>query len=130
MSTATQVEVKPTRIQRSRAKGSKLPANTICCTRPGKWGNQFPVGMWFRKVSPDWFVWAHGDSSHFGNQQVRDLPHSLELFEEYATARVQWDRQWLEPLRKADFLACWCKLENRCHVDIIIKLLRETAKSS
>lgn len=125
MSTATTVEVKekPSRIQRSRAKGSKLPRNTICCTRPGKWGNQFPVGMWFRNVSGDWYVWTCGDSPHFGNQQVRDLPHSLDLFRDYATARAKRDPNWLAPLRNADFLACWCKVSATCHVDIIIELL-------
>lgn len=118
-------EPTPQRIQRSRAKGAKLPPNTICCTRPGQHENPFVVGMWFRKVTPDWYVWSHGDSPHFGDQQVRDLDHSLALFEEYATARIKWDQSWLEPLRNADFLACWCRLENRCHVDVILRLLRE-----
>lgn len=85
------------------------------------------IGMWFRRLTSDWTVWTSGDSSHFGNETVRDLDHSLALFEEYAAARVKWDRKWLEPLRNADFLACWCKLTNRCHVDVIIRLLHETA---
>ena len=124
---STTVEVKPKRIQRKRTKGYRLPDGTICCTRPGKWGNQFPVGMWFKKVSPDWYVWTCGDSPHFGDQQVRDLAHSLELWREYVRARVKWDRQWLEPLRNAKFLACWCRETATCHVDVIIEALTGTA---
>jgi hypothetical protein len=126
MSAAIQQEVKPRRIQRSRKAGSKLPPNTICCTRPGKHGNPFVVGMWFRNISGDWRMWTCGDSPHFGNEIVGDLEHSLRLFDEYSAARVKWDRQWLEPLRNADFLACWCRLESKCHVDIILRRLRET----
>jgi hypothetical protein len=34
----------PTRIRRSRAKGSRLPENTVCVDRSTKWGNPFVVG--------------------------------------------------------------------------------------
>ncbi len=32
---------KPARIQRKRTKGWKKPANTVCVTRPGRWGNPY-----------------------------------------------------------------------------------------
>ena len=35
---------KPKRIQRSRAKGWKMPANTIYVGRPTVWGNPYVVG--------------------------------------------------------------------------------------
>lgn len=121
MSTAT-AEVKPKRIQRKRTKGSKLPDGTLCVTRPGRHGNCFPVGMWFHKFTADWNVWSCGDSPHFGNEQVRDLPHSLELFRDYAKHRAQRDPLWLEPVRRAKFVACWCKENAICHADILIEL--------
>lgn len=34
----------PLRIQRSRAKGSKLPENTVCVTRGTRFGNPYRVG--------------------------------------------------------------------------------------
>jgi Domain of unknown function (DUF4326) len=34
----------PSRIQRKRTRGWRMPANTICVTRPGKWGNPFEIG--------------------------------------------------------------------------------------
>lgn len=118
--TATEVEVKPTRIQRSRAKGSKLPPNTICCTRPSQFSNPYPIGSYVQPVGPQ--KTARNDEILI----TRD--NCLLFFEEWARQMLDHDPKWLEPLRKADFLACWCKLENKCHVDIIIRLLRETTK--
>ena len=34
----------PQRIQLSRAKGWRMPADTVSVARPGKWGNPFRVG--------------------------------------------------------------------------------------
>lgn len=123
MSTAaSQVEVR--RIQRTRKKGDKLPPDTLCVTRPGKHGNPFTVGLWFRRVTPDWSVWTCGDSPQFGSEQVRDLAHSLGLFEDYAKHRMIWDPSWLVPVRNAKFIACWCKVGSTCHADILIKLIK------
>jgi hypothetical protein len=122
MSMTATAEVKPKRIQRTRIKGSKLPEGTLCVTRPGPLENPFTVGMWFRKVTPDWFVWTHGDSPAFGNEQVRDLPHSLDLFRDYGAHRAKRDPSWLDPVRKAKFIACWCKESATCHADIVIEL--------
>jgi hypothetical protein len=33
----------PERIQLSRAKGWRMPENTVKVSRPGKWGNPFPI---------------------------------------------------------------------------------------
>ena len=110
----------PQRIQRKRVKGWRMPENAISVTRPGKWGNPFKVGLWFRKLSDDWFVWSHGDEP-FGNRRVESLEQSLELFNEYAHARIKWSKGWLEPLRGKD-LACWCKEGSPCHADILLRL--------
>lgn len=112
------------RIQRKRVKGWRMPPNTVSVTRPGKWGNPFKVGMWFRKLTADWSVWTCGESPHFGNEQVRDLEHSIELFRDYAPRRAKWSPYWLAPLRGKD-LACWCKEGATCHADILIELLQE-----
>jgi len=39
---------KPKRIQRSRAKGWKMPANAIYVGRPTVWGNPYVVGSQLR----------------------------------------------------------------------------------
>jgi hypothetical protein len=40
------VMTKPIRIQRKRTKGWRMPPNTVCVTRPRKWGNPLRVGMY------------------------------------------------------------------------------------
>lgn len=41
----------PVRIQRSRAKGWRMPSGAIYVGRPTQWGNPF-------RVDSDWIVWA------------------------------------------------------------------------
>src|SRR5262245_4751706 len=41
----------PKRIQRRRTKGWRIPPNTVCIGRPGKWGNPFKVGADGRTVA-------------------------------------------------------------------------------
>lgn len=118
----------PKRIQRKRVKGWRMPPDTTSVTRPGKWGNPFKVGLWFRRIASDWSVWSHatdGQRGPFGNESVESLEQSLVLFEEYAKCRVRWDRKWLEPLRGKD-LACWCPLSGKCHADILLELANRT----
>lgn len=113
------------RIQRQRTKGWRKPEGVISVTRPGKWGNPFTVGIWFRNISGDWNVWSRGDSPHFGNRQVQNLEHSLELFAEYATKHAARFPEWLEPLRGHD-LMCWCNEASQCHADILLALANPT----
>jgi hypothetical protein len=39
----------PERIQRKRARGWRMPANTVSVTRPGKWGNPYTVEEYGRE---------------------------------------------------------------------------------
>jgi len=92
---------KPIRIQLSRAKGWKMPENTVVVARPGKWGNPFRIG-------------------DFG------IPG--------ANTAVQRYREWLDgmvagPTPPQSFaelrgknLACWCKLGQPCHADVLLEL--------
>ena len=98
-----------------------MPPGTISVTRPGKWGNPFTVGLWFKKCTANWSVWTCGDPPHFGNEVVKDLDHSLTLFRDYAAQRARRDRSWLAPLEGYD-LACWCPEDSRCHAAILLRL--------
>jgi hypothetical protein len=85
------------RIQRQRRKGWRLPANAVSVTRPGRWGNPFRIG------------------------QDGDRPQVLALFETYASDRLAKEPGWLAPLRGKD-LACYCRPEDACHADILLRL--------
>lgn len=98
-----------------------MPENAVSVTRPGQYGNRFKVGLWFRNVTGDWYVATFGDGPGFGDTQVRDFKHSLDLSRDYATHRAKRHPEWLAPLRGKD-LACWCKEGEPCHADILLEL--------
>jgi Domain of unknown function (DUF4326) len=50
-----------------------------------------------------------------------DRETALRLFEAYARMRAQWEPDWLEPLRGKD-LACSCRVDERCHADVLLAL--------
>jgi len=87
--------MKPIRIQRKRTKGWRMPPNTICVTRPGKWGNPF---------------FAKGNNEHF-----------VHLFEDFVNGSpIYQDAAYIE-LRGKN-LACFCKLDQPCHADVLLKI--------
>jgi hypothetical protein len=99
----------PTRIQRKRVKGWRMPPNAISVTRPGKYGNPFKVGERVEDESvPNgyWFI---------------DEVHCLELFEMHVNAQLLDNPHWLDPLRGKD-LACFCPLTSPCHADVLLRL--------
>lgn len=118
----------PERVQLSRAKGWRMPPNTLKVDRTTKWGNPWVPG------SPGW-VWIEPGSG------VR-LP--MILTQEGAVDRF---RRWLRgefrrthghpvyeavipPTRdppdpgelRGKNLACWCKLGAPCHADVLLEL--------
>jgi hypothetical protein len=90
----------PKRIQRKRAKGWKMPPNTVYVGRPTKWGNPYkpsPV------MSAEWCVFQF-EKLLIANQ------HSSERF-----------RKPIGELRGKD-LACWCPLDQPCHADVLLEI--------
>jgi hypothetical protein len=98
----------PTRIQRKRTKGYRSPPSTVYVGRPSRWANPY-------KVCKAWSAEA-----------------AVAKFFLYALGRLRRDPHWLDPLRKAKYLACWCPLVDSdgnhvpCHADVLIELLKET----
>lgn len=109
IATATQVEVKPKRIQRKRTKGWTMPEGAIYVGRPTKWGNPFRVG------DPN----LGGTIDFVPINQV-----SLDLV---LIAYERWAKKYhtdLSALRGKD-LACWCRLDQPCHADILLELANQ-----
>lgn len=103
----------PKRIQRKRMKGWRMPENTISVTRPGKYGNPFPINSLQR------FVDAETGQEFEG--RIVDAKGSLAFFRKYAEERASKGAQWLLPLRGKN-LACWCADGAQCHADILLEL--------
>lgn len=107
---------RPLRIQRRRAKGWRLPPNTVCVDRSTKWGNPFVVGRdGTRKRCVELF---------------EALCHGLICYSKPANPKAQ--RAYLERAVKnigelrGKNLACWCPLNAPCHADVLMRAANRT----
>lgn len=81
----------PQRMQLSRKKGWKMPENTVKVSRPGKWGNPFPVAEYGRELAV---------ANYRRRMEGLAAIGALDLSE----------------LRGKN-LACWCRLDDLCHAE-------------
>lgn len=86
----------PRRVRLSRAKGWKLPADTVSVARPGKWGNPFGVAEYGRDLA------------------VRNFRRRLEGMAAIGALD-------LSELRGKN-LACWCRHDEACHADVLLEM--------
>jgi len=90
----------PLRLQRSRI--TKLPAGTVCVTRPGKWGNEF------KKGSPG--IETDLVAVRLYRDWLENTPEGRGVAED---ARQE--------LRGRN-LACWCKPGSPCHAEVLLEI--------
>lgn len=99
----------PQRIQLSRAKDWRKPKDAVVVSRPGPWGNPFPI------------------------RGVMNREGSVAAFRHWVTSKdvPPWawqDRHDLmraglaEGLLRGKDLACWCALGLPCHADVLLEL--------
>jgi len=108
----------PERIQLSRAKGWRMPENTVAVSRPGRWGNPFVVDSSdparlahyadFYKNVDLWRGWP-----------VIDSARAVLAFREMCGPA--WAKDARRELRGKN-LACWCKPGTPCHADVLLEL--------
>jgi hypothetical protein len=101
----------PKRIQRSRAKGWRMPEGAIYVGRPTMWGNPFRIGERFYVAGPigptEWL-----DSSREG---------VVKAFRAWTWEHIDYWAAITRCLRGKD-LACWCRLDQPCHADVLLEL--------
>lgn len=88
------------RVQRSRARGSKLEPGAICCTRPHWAANPHKIDP----ALPD---------------RAAEQRRVVELYRE----DLRNDPALVERIRRelaGCVLACWCRPELPCHVDVLL----------
>lgn len=103
----------PERIQLSRAKGWRMPPNTVKVDRTTQWGNP---------------IRTRGDGIAIDNRQA------VKLFSELIDAQNGWTSVKGHFISRADArtalkgrnLACWCSLDEACHVDVLLALANTT----
>jgi hypothetical protein len=94
---------KPIRIQLSRAKGWRMPENTVKVDRTTKWGNPFKLlfpGRHGATVAVNAFRRALADRDHSHCALIADQIGEL----------------------RGKNLACWCPLDQPCHADVLLEL--------
>lgn len=110
----------PIRIQLRRLLGWRLPPGAIVVSRPSRFGNSYKIGH--RRADP-----RTGELV-----TIADNAHAVELFRAYyelALARGSSSvRQRLDALRGHD-LACWCRLDQACHADVLLELANPSAEA-
>ena len=96
----------PKRIQRKRTKGWRMPEGSIYVGRPTMWGNPYRVVD--------------------GNRESAIACYRKEIA--WALSGVNCSALWtarvkagLTDLRGKD-LACWCRLDQLCHADVLLEL--------
>lgn len=123
---------RPVRVQRTRAKGSKLPPNTVCVTRPGPWGNPYPAAKYGLDLSLALFAntargcWNPGVVAHLGDAEFREVYdlHAAwvrRIRDTFNAGPVDAARLMLRGMN----LACWCPMSKRCHSEILLAVAND-----
>jgi len=88
---------KPVRIQLSRRKGFRLPADTIVVARPSRWGNPFRA------------------------ENASERPRMVERYRKwFGSAAAKSLRAEAISCLCGRNLACWCPLDGPCHGDVLL----------
>jgi hypothetical protein len=89
------------RLVARQARKKHLPVGT-----PGYWGNPYEIEK-------------EGKQEKEGSRE-----EVIALFRRDVEALSDAQREaWLAPLRHVSALACWCKLDQACHADVLIEYL-------
>jgi len=89
------------RIQRKRGvRGYRHPPGTRSVVRGTRWGNPYEV-------------------EDYGRDEA------IRLYQALAWHELWVDPGWLDLLRGLEHLSCYCRLDQACHVDLLIGLLRQ-----
>ncbi|WP_333810780.1 DUF4326 domain-containing protein [Timonella senegalensis] len=98
----------PTRIQRRRTKGWRMPENTIYVGRGSRWGN--PKALETRALSADWYRRVVG-----GQRRTEWYPCDGPMPTHDAIRAELAGKN----------LACWCPLDQPCHADVLLELANQ-----
>jgi hypothetical protein len=92
----------PVRVQLSRAKGWKMPPNTVSVARPTVFGNHYRV---------------NGDG-------IPDQATAVRLYRHWLTTTESGTRaaESIRSLLRGKNLACWCPLGSPCHADVLLEV--------
>lgn len=112
----------PIRIQRKRTKGWKMPENTVYVGRPTKWGNPFTLEEELKRVSP---LWPHiKENSKLKTVFEYALSFMMFNYERFMNRNTSLTEEAKKEL-KGKNLACWCKVGEPCHADVLLEIVNK-----
>ena len=88
-------------IQLSRKKGWKMPPGARSVAYPTRWANPYRPAV----------------------RSAATNATAVARYRVHLAERLAADPTFLEPLRQATGLACWCPYRLPCHVDVLIEVL-------
>lgn len=132
----------PIRVQRSRQKGFRMPENTVYVGRGSRWGNPFRVIQYSDKK---WAIKTDG-SDKCSEILVKHCHADYDTKAEAVIDAIKCYNYWLLPYThkegtisefyqsmaimydcmqnlKGKNLACWCRLDESCHADLLLTLV-------
>lgn len=120
----------PERIQLSRAKGWRMPPNTVSVARPARWGNPFKVALVGRERAVEAFRdWCRGffsgpDFADLTDAEFGEMYASMEAFERRLNVGAERRGAIRRELRGKN-LACWCRFGEPCHADVLLEIANQ-----
>jgi len=127
----------PKRITLSRAKGWRMPPNTVKVDRSTAWGNPYTFKPYLpahdATGEPIEHMNAANERAAIKRAKRRAAECSVDAFRrsietedilDVAAERTgdHWTMtSWLRPLRGKN-LACWCKPGEPCHADVLLEI--------
>lgn len=113
--------MKPVRVQLSRKKGWRMPANTVSVARPAKFGNPFKI-----RAAIEIGYASETTAQRFVVGCFRDwLGPSQSRRDWWQGPTSDKRRQAILaalPTLRGKNLACWCRLDQSCHADVLLDL--------
>lgn len=100
----------PIRIQLSRQKGWRMPPNTTKVDRSTMWGNRWKIGVWSNTLGRNVET----------TQEAVDLYRQLMWVEPHMIA-------WVRENLRGRNLACWCRIGDPCHADVLLEIANALA---
>jgi len=124
----------PLRIQLSRRKGWRMPPNTVKVDRSTRWGNPWRIGDNRYDAATNSFMCCETTADTvLAFRQFVDwdpgkpliLPCAecghLEIWGGYSD-EIHLNRRSIRKFLAGKNLACWCKLGEPCHADVLLEL--------
>lgn len=115
----------PIRVQLSRAKGWKMPPNTVKVDRTTGFGNPFPISKCksttMGVTTDTWCIGTwNGPAMWFRETKPEAVVLSVDAFRAWAITDTY--RQAARRVLGGKNLACWCALDQPCHADVLLEL--------